>query len=231
MKIHHNTLKKARANGIVLTVEDNEIVASKGDVRLASHVSGTVALQTALDKLGDANPGIKQSRDHIQAQRRAKAAKVPKAKAERKPKKQSAAEIAARAEGWTGKGGAFKNAEQESDSDAASWKDLCAEQEIEVEGDEEGKSIVKHKYRKLYRPNHNTNGDELAQLMREHLEYVDESDETKIDADLLKRFAQANECWVPAYSKLNVGQQRMNVGNRLRAKVRKDPDYKIKWAK
>lgn len=217
MKIHHNTIKKAKAHGIVLTVEDNEVIASKDGVRLASHMSGTVALQTAIDKLS-------KSGDLPLAP---KSAKAPKAA---KSKKQSAAEVAARDAGWTGKGGNFSNVDEDNASDAKNWAALCAEQEIEVEGNDEGKSIVKRKYRAMYRPHHNTNGDELAQLMREHLEYVDESDEIKIDAALLKRFAQANECWMPEYSKLNVGQQRMNVGNRLRAKVRKD-DYKVKWVK
>lgn len=226
MKIHHNTLKKAKANGITLTVEDNEIVASKGDVRLASNMSGTVALQTALDKLAGATP---------LAAAPAKTKKAPKAKAERKSKKQSAAEVAARAEGWRPvKGGGFvtgKSGEDGEHCGAKNWRELCSEQEIEVEGEDGGRSIVKRKYRVLYRPNRNTNGDELAQLMREHLEYQDEGGEMKIDVALLKRFAQANDCWVPVYAKLNAGQQRMNVGNRLRAKCRKDPDYKIKWVK
>src|SRR4051812_3870034 len=108
MKVHHNTLKKAKAHGIVLTVEDNEIVASKDGVRLAAGLAGNVVLEQAIVKLGGEAP-------------KAKASKEPKAPKEPKPakaKKVSAYEQAARDEGWTGRGGAFKNAEQESESDA-----------------------------------------------------------------------------------------------------------------
>jgi len=57
----------------------------------------------------------------------------------------------------------------------------------------------------------------------------DESGDRRIDLTKLRRFALANDCWNPEYMKLNPGMQRMNVVNRLRAKVRRDA-YEVKWA-
>ncbi len=233
MKIHHQTAKKAKAHGITLTVEDNEVVASKGNVRLASGLMGNVVLQTAVDKMkiaSDAVNGLMTA---------AKASKQPKAK--RPAKSSGPHEDAARAEGWTPvKGGGFKQAgvddEDGGASEAASWRDLCDEQDIEVES--EGNSIVKAKYRQLYRPHKNSNGDELSQQLREYLVTEGEDGGEAIDAAKLVRFAKANECWVESYASLktasgalNVGQIRMNCGNRLRAKLRKDSEYTVKWPK
>lgn len=234
MKVHHATAKKAKAHGITLTVEDGEIVASKGGARLAAGLAGNVVLQTAIDKL-----------DHSEQRavgvvgkpmKAAKPAKQPKAPKPKKPAKSSGPhEDAARAEGWTPvKGGGYKQAgvdgEDGGTSEAASWRDLCDEQDIEVES--EGRSIIKSKYRQIYRPHHNTNGDDLAQQLREYLVTEDQDGEERIDVELLVRFAKANDCWVESYSSLpNTGMMRLNIGNRLRAKVRKDPEYAIKWPK
>lgn len=101
------------------------------------------------------------------------------------------------------------------------------------EGDEEqeesgGASIVKKKYKKRYRPFHMKCGDELSGLISNHVGYEDEAGEWKVDPAKLKRFAKANGCWVEDYKHLNIGQQRMNIGNRLRPLVRKGHD--IVWA-
>lgn len=232
MRIHHATIAKAKKFNITLTVEDNEIVARRGDARLASGLAGNVVLEQAIEKLTSKH-GRAEGETAAQAAKPAKQPKAPKAK--RTPKSSGPHEDAARAEGWTKvKGGGFKQAgvdeEEGGASEAASWRDLCDEQDIEVES--EGRSIVKAKYRAIYRPNRNTNGDDLAQQLRVYLEYEGEDGNMHIDADKLARFAKANDCWVESYASLaNVGQQRMNVGNRLRAKVRKDPEYAIKWPK
>lgn len=229
MKIHHNTAKKAKAHGITLTVEDGEIVASKNGVRLASGLAGNVVLETAITKLVAEHP-VTQT----MAKAGKRGAQNAIAKTKKDPKKSSGPhEDAARLEGWKPvKGGGFRqdgvDGEDGGTSEAANWRELCDEQDIEVES--EGRSIVKAKYRQIYRPNRNTNGDELAQQLREYLEVEGEDGETGIDAAKLRRFAIANECWVESYASLkNVGMQRMNIANRLRAKVRKDPNYEIKW--
>lgn len=97
------------------------------------------------------------------------------------------------------------------------------------EEESEGKSVVKRKYKKAYRPFKQTCGDDLSMLVSKHLLVKDdETGETKIDAAKLKKFAKLNDAWVDSYAHLNVGMQRMNVANRIRAKVRRD-DYKIVW--
>lgn len=95
------------------------------------------------------------------------------------------------------------------------------------EGESEGRSVVKRTYKQRYRPFKSTCGDELAQLVAGHLK-VKTEDGVRIDTDRLRKFATANDCWQPGYSNLNVGMQRMNVVNRLRAKVKKGHD--IVWA-
>lgn len=109
---------------------------------------------------------------------------------------------------------------------SANGEDSDEDDDEEVE--EEGGSVVKAKYRKKYRPFKYCNGDDLAEQLREYLKVEDEeTGEDRLDTTKLREFAQANGCWVPAYGKLNVGMRRLNVGNRLRAKVRKGHD--IVW--
>lgn len=101
------------------------------------------------------------------------------------------------------------------------------EPEAEEEEESEGRSVVKKSYKRRYRPFKSTCGDELAQLVRAHLE-VKTEDGKRIDPDKLRTFAVANDCWRSEYLNLNVGMRRMNVVNRLRAKVAKGHD--IVWA-
>jgi hypothetical protein len=98
------------------------------------------------------------------------------------------------------------------------------------EGEEEKKtsSIIKAKYKDKYKPTDMTCGDDLATQIREHIvEYSTDGKTEVVNKTKLKKFAQANGCWDPRYENLNVGQQRMNIGNRLRAKVRKG--HEVKW--
>lgn len=216
----------------IKTLKLADIVADIGNAEIK-------AASNAIDDTDGGNPGdlAKAGPAAIakHAKKVAKLLKQPKApKAKKTPKSSGPHEDAARAEGWTKvKGGGFKQAgvddEDGGESDAANWRDLCDEQDIEVEP--EGNSIVKAKYRALYRPNRNTNGDDLAQQLRAYLVFDDEGEE-RIDAEKLARFAKANDCWVESYASLkNVGMRRMNISNRMRAKLRKDPEYAIKWVK
>lgn len=104
------------------------------------------------------------------------------------------------------------------------------DEDDEPEEQDEGKSIIKSKYKTKYRPWKMTCGDDLAQQLSKHLKVKDEDDgKMRVDAAKLKRFALANDCWDPKYAHLNVGMRRLNVANRLRAKIRKD-GYKIVWS-
>jgi hypothetical protein len=107
------------------------------------------------------------------------------------------------------------------------------DEDIGDDGDpEEGNdtSVVKRKYRMKYKPHKMTCGDDITREVREH--YM-----TKVDPDTKKKrynwdkfieFAKRNDCWDHAYLKLNKGMRRMNIVNRLRAKVVRDK-YEIVW--
>lgn len=52
----------------------------------------------------------------------------------------------------------------------------------------------------------------------------------EFDDKQLKKFATANGCWQDKYLELpNNGLRRMNVMNRLRAKIKNDPKYAVVW--
>lgn len=110
-----------------------------------------------------------------------------------------------------------------------------AEGDVEKEGEEgdedefEGKSIVKAKYKQAYRPFRSTCGDDMARAISTAIKVVvtitlpsgKQKKVMRIDPKRLQRLARMNGVWSDEYLKLNVGQQRMNVGNRIR-KLAKD---------
>lgn len=105
-------------------------------------------------------------------------------------------------------------------------------QDEDEEGSEEGegRSVVKRKYKKAYRPFKQTCGDDLAHLVQQHVMVpvkVDGKSVRRVDVVRLRKFAKANDCWDERYASLNVGMQRMNIGNRLRHKVA--GGYEVKW--
>lgn len=104
-------------------------------------------------------------------------------------------------------------------------------EEIEEDEPEEGRSIVKHKYKTAYkaRPLKISCSDDLAVQIAKHLKVKDEDGKLRVDGAKLKVFARANGCWDPKYGNLNLGMQRMNVVNRLRAKIRRDK-HTVVWA-
>lgn len=78
-------------------------------------------------------------------------------------------------------------------------------------------SIIRDKYKARYKANGGSCGDLISEELRAYLTYVDKG-RARTDVAKLKEVAVKNECWKPDYDKLNVGQQRMTVGNRLRAR-------------
>lgn len=111
-----------------------------------------------------------------------------------------------------------------------------ADEDGDEDGDEddkpEGNSIIKRKYKESYKQRalKVSCSDEIAVHLAAHLKVKGDDGKPRIDPAALKRLAQANGCWDPKYVHLNMGQQRMNVVNRLRAKVRRD-QHDIVWAK
>jgi hypothetical protein len=84
-------------------------------------------------------------------------------------------------------------------------------------------SVVQADFRARYAEHGGSSGDELSVRLRKHLETADGT----IDLAKLRALAETNEVWSDRYSSLNAGMQRLNVGNRLRALVRRGG--KVKW--
>jgi hypothetical protein len=65
------------------------------------------------------------------------------------------------------------------------------------------------------------NADARAKMAAREPDAVSEAlSEFRGEPDRLRAFAEAHGAWREGYEKLNPGQQRMNVGNRLRAMLR-----------
>lgn len=118
--------------------------------------------------------------------------------------------------------------EQQGESDEGS-NDQVENGEDHEDEEKETRSIVKPVFRARYKPHSHTCGDELTGELREYLQVEDKEGNVAIDAAKLKRFAKANGCWVDTYAALNNGQVRMNVGNRIRAKLRKEEGFEVSW--
>lgn len=248
-RIHHATAAKAKKFGIALTIEDNEIVAiGKGHIRLASGLQGNKVLEDAITKAtGKPAKGTPAARtaEHVVGQDLS-----------------DPFEAAAKEAGWKKTRWGFRNSDDtENKPEATTWQDLCEEVEIEVAGEgeeiEEGtddeqdedsdadqsKSIVKAKYKAKYKPTKDKCGDSLSFEINEFVTVEDEeTGEKKVSKKLLRAFAEANGCWVPSYGSLvsrtggwNAGMARMNVANRLRAKIRQaakaETKFEIVWPK
>lgn len=107
-------------------------------------------------------------------------------------------------------------------------KAQAAAKEEEEEREANGRSIIRRKYKKLYRPHDMTCGDDLSTRLSGFVQAKDpDTGEIKVDRDRLRRVAELNGIWKPDYALLNSGQMRMTIGNRLRAKVRKG--HEPKW--
>lgn len=203
--VHHNTAKRAKAHGVQLDVDaDGEtVVAIFKNAVLARGPNARLVLDTALGEINGKVPGPRKPSQ-------------PKPAKAKKPAK------------------AAKPVEFDEDEDGLVTFGLVGDDEDgEAEGDDEAdelpesKSVIKRKYRQRYRPTHYTCGDSLAQELAEYLTYKDEDGKPRTDTDKLKAFAKANDVWVQSYASLNPGMQRMNVRNRLAAKIKKG--YEVSW--
>ena len=101
-------------------------------------------------------------------------------------------------------------------------KPVVEDDEDKDDDEKKSSSIVKSKYKERYKPTDMTCGDDLSGRLRKHLVvYAADGKTQTIDRQKLIKFAKANGVWDPRYLDLNSGMVRMNVANRLRAKVRK----------
>lgn len=92
---------------------------------------------------------------------------------------------------------------------------------------ERSNSVVKSKYREKYQPHKFTCGDTLALRLRKEFMRKNEDGKLRLDWPSFTKFAKANQVWVGEYMQLNPGMRRMNIINRLRARVRQGE--KIVW--
>lgn len=134
-------------------------------------------------------------------------------------------------DGQTATGDTAKNAldalvemldDEDAADDAADHFHAELDDEIAAEADSEAdtsRSVVKAKYRALYKPNGGTCGDGLSKRLKNAF-HVQTENGPRLDMEAFREFARANECWVESYRSLDNGQQRMCVGNRLRNRVR-----------
>ena len=78
-------------------------------------------------------------------------------------------------------------------------------------------SIIKSKYKDRYKAKGGNCGDEIAGELQEYL-VVLKGGKARVDEVKLEAVAKANDIWKDTYIVLNVGQRRMTIGNRLRAR-------------
>jgi len=113
----------------------------------------------------------------------------------------------------------------------ADLSDYLVEQDGDDGEEEDGKgSVVKEKYRKLYQPHHDTNGDEMAAALHTFITDVTFSDSPRkpgykvkhesVNQHKLESVAIANGFSTFKWMHLNLGMRRMNTGNKLRALLR-----------
>lgn len=126
-----------------------------------------------------------------------------------------------------------EDAESDEDSAMADMGDEATAEDAEEEEEKKSHSIVPAKYRARYKPFKDTNGDGLSEQIKAHVSAPNDAGKLRISFSKLRRFAEANGCWSNDYSHLNHGQMKMNVTNRLRAKIRKakadGKEYDVQW--
>lgn len=88
-------------------------------------------------------------------------------------------------------------------------------------------SIIKSKYRERYKKNGDFScGDDIADELRAVIAEVHKG-KMRVDLAKLKAVAVKNTVWKESYGLLNAGQQRMTIGNRLRAKFKMGEELDI----
>ena len=111
-----------------------------------------------------------------------------------------------------------RKAQVDDNSEEAEVDEDEVDEADDSDGDEdeaELKSVVKPKYRKIYKPHDDSCGDSLHRKIENEFTEGDDFDWPRFI-----RFAKANGCWVGSYASLNNGMKMMNVRNRLSKKVR-----------
>lgn len=87
-------------------------------------------------------------------------------------------------------------------------------------------SIIKSKYREQYKKHDFSCGDDIADEIRAYIAVV-KGGKMRVDLARLKEVAVKNNVWKESYGLLNAGQQRMTIGNRMRAKFKMGEELDI----
>ena len=82
------------------------------------------------------------------------------------------------------------------------------------------RSIVPASFKKLYAEHDGSNGDKIAAAFKSYTTTTNKDGRECMDEDKLAEVAKANGIDIKAYAKMNNGQKRMNVGNKLRGMLK-----------
>lgn len=104
----------------------------------------------------------------------------------------------------------------------ATLQGLATEHKIDLMETRNTKSIVPNAYKEQYAKNGGTCGDELASALSEMV-VID----GKTSADKLRKIASENGIDFARWEHLNIGQQRMNLSNVLRGKLKKGEAVRV----
>lgn len=88
-------------------------------------------------------------------------------------------------------------------------------------------SIVPARFKQAYAEHDDTNGSKLAVALKEATSTTNKEGRPCLDVDRLFQIAKANGVDTKPYAKMNNGQKRMNIGNKLRGLVLAGETVKI----
>lgn len=98
---------------------------------------------------------------------------------------------------------------------------------IKPTDDNPAKSIVPVRFKQAYAAHNDTNGSPLSLALKEATTTTNKDGREVLDTKALAAIAKAHGIDFSAYAHLNNGQQRMNVGNKLRGLVKQGKAVKI----
>lgn len=90
------------------------------------------------------------------------------------------------------------------------------------------RSIVPKTYKQVYKLHGGSCGDEISRRMKDFVTVENSLGDMVCSEDRLRELASLNGgLWNPKWDRLNIGQMRMNLGNRLRNLAKKGREIEI----
>lgn len=121
---------------------------------------------------------------------------------------------------------AVKQAQQQPQAKARASKPAAKARPVHVPAnitstpDNPSKSIVPTRFKEAYKAHGGTNGDNVAMALKSAVTVRNKDGRETTDWGVLRQIAEANGIDMDVYDKLNNGQKRMNVGNKLRGMIK-----------